>query len=74
MFLKHVTFNNQAFRFSLVNRAFSKASSSVLISEQKTKVGNFEINYVKSFIENGNPKSTLVCLPGALGLIVLRRN
>lgn len=43
------------------------SSSVVQISEQKIRVGNFDINYVKSSVQGGNPQNTLICLPGALG-------
>ena len=42
-------------------------SNNVKISEQKVKVGKYEINYVQSSLEGVNQEKTLVCLPGALG-------
>lgn len=48
-------------------RAYSTSTDQVKITEQKVKVGKYEINYVRSTIESGNQKKTLVCLPGALG-------
>ena len=61
------------FRALAFNRAFSGKALSVKISEQKVKVGNYEINYVKSFLEGENPQKTLICLPGALGEHLIRR-
>lgn len=39
----------------------------VKITEKKVKIGNLEINYVRSSIEGGNPSKVLVCMPGAMG-------
>ena len=39
----------------------------VEITEQKVKIGDFDINYVRSSIDGGNPSKTLVCIPGAMG-------
>lgn len=47
----------------------STATGGVKVSEQKVKVGRYQINYVKSFVPGTNPKNTLICLPGALGEI-----
>lgn len=57
----------QAFGFSKALRNFSIKATTVKITEQKVKVGNYDINYVKSSFEGENPKKTLICLPGALG-------
>ncbi|CAG9810770.1 unnamed protein product [Chironomus riparius] len=41
--------------------------SNVKISEQKVKVGNYQINYVVSKCEGEKTDKTLIMLPGALG-------
>lgn len=60
----------QALRFV---KSFSTKASTVKVSEQKVRVGSFDINYVKSSIEGEKPKKTLICLPGALGKKAFRR-
>ena len=39
----------------------------VRTTEQKIKVGDININYVRSVIDGGNHSKTLLCLPGAMG-------
>lgn len=42
--------------------------SKVKISEQKVKVGNFQINFVKSKLDDDKvAEKTLLMMPGALG-------
>lgn len=57
--------NSPIFRSAALR--FSSAAAVVKVSEQKVKVGSYEINYVQSSVEGCNPKETLFCLPGALG-------
>jgi hypothetical protein len=58
----------QAFVLSKTLRAFSAKSQNVRVTEQKVKVGKYDINYAKSSIEGETPSKTLICLPGALGM------
>lgn len=51
----------------LAQRGFS---SSVKIAEHKVKVGNHEINYVHSSLEGANQNKNLICVPGALGILL----
>lgn len=44
--------------------------SNVKISEQKIKVGNYQINYVVSKCEGQKTDKTLIMLPGALGEVL----
>jgi hypothetical protein len=39
----------------------------VAATEQKVKVGDLNINYVRSALGGGNPTKTLLMLPGAMG-------
>jgi hypothetical protein len=41
--------------------------SSVRATEQKVKVGDLNINYVRSVLSDGTPSKTLLLLPGAMG-------
>jgi valacyclovir hydrolase len=51
----------------IATRQMSRMSTGVKITEQKVKVGNYDINYVRSRLGDEKAEKTLVMLPGALG-------